>query len=180
MKYLLIAFLLICFALRAEPYLVLKTSAGELVAELYPTVAPQTVSQICRLVEAGLYDTTPFFRLERNFVLQTANVQGRALPLSVAQRALIQKIPGEFSHIKHQRGVLSMGREDHDINSAESSFSILLADAPHLDGKYTIFGKIIDGWKTLERIESLPRNARHQPEVPLEIIKAEIVIKSGR
>ena len=169
-----IAFLLAISPLAAAPYLLIQTSAGDLLVELYPDLAPQTVAQISNLVQAGLYDTTPFFRLERNFVLQTANVQGRSLPFTREQLALIHKIPAEFSSIKHQRGVLSMARQDHDPNSAETSFSILLADAPHLDGKYTIFGRLVDGWETLELIESMPRNSRNQPESRIEIRKAEI------
>ena len=157
------------------PYLVLHTSAGDLVAELYPDVAPGTVAQISKLVKAGLYDSTPFFRLERNVVLQTAMVQSRALPLTSAQLALLHKIPAEFSNIKHQRGILSLARYDHDPDSGESSFSILLADAPHLDGKYTIFGRLVGGWETLELIESMPRDSRNQPEPRIEILKAEVI-----
>ena len=158
-----------------NPYLVLHTSAGDLVAELYPEVAPRTVAQLSKLVQAGLYDSTPFFRLERNFVLQTALVQSRSLPLTPDQRALLCPIPAEFSKIKHERGVLSLARDDHNVNSGESSFSILLASAPHLDEQYTIFGRLIEGWDTLEKIESLPRDIRNRPAVLLEISKAEIL-----
>jgi cyclophilin family peptidyl-prolyl cis-trans isomerase len=158
----------------SAPFLVLHTSQGDLTAELYPEKAPETVLQISKLVEAGLYDTTPFFRLERDFVLQAAMVQSRKIPLSAEQKALLHKIPGEFSEIRHERGILSMARDDHDFNSAESSFSILLANAPHLDGSYTVFGKIIDGWHVLEQIESLPRDTRNRPLVDLQILKAEI------
>ena len=158
-----------------ESYLVLHTSSGDLVAELYPDAAPRTVSQISNLVKAGIYDSTPFFRLESNFVLQTAIVQSRLLPLSPMQCALLRKIPAEFNNIKHQRGVLSLARDDHDPDSGESSFSILLADAPHLDGQYTIFGRLVGGWNTLELIESMPRNSRHQPETRIEILTAEMV-----
>lgn len=172
-------FLFLFCQLTAAPYLLLHTSEGDLVAELYPDVAPQTVRQICKLARAGLYDTTPFFRLERNFVLQTAVVQSRSLPLTMEQRNLIHPIPGEFSQIEHQRGVLSMGRQDNDPDSAESSFSILLADAPHLDGKYTIFGRLVDGWETLRKIELMPRNARNEPTIRIEIRQAKIVEKKS-
>ena len=174
MSAVLLFFLSATSLLAVPSYLLLRTSAGDLLVELYPDLAPQTVAQVSKLVNAGLYDTTPFFRLERNFVLQTTTVQGRSLPLTPEQLALIHKIPAEFSTIKHQRGVLSMARQDHDPNSAETSFSILLADAPHLDGKYTIFGRLVDGWKTLETIESMPRNSKNQPQTRIEIRKAEI------
>lgn len=159
-----------------RPYLLLHTTAGDLLAELHPDLAPKTVEQIIRLVKGGLYDSTPFFRLEQNFVLQTANVQGRSLPITSEQQLLIQRIPAEFGGLKHQRGMLSMARADGDVNSAESSFSILLADAPHLDTHYATFGKLVRGWDTLKVLEATPReNSTTKPAKRIEILKAEIL-----
>ena len=111
--------------------------------------------------------------IEPNFVLQTANAYARAKPLTDFQRAMLQKIPGEFGG-KHERGVLSMAREDNDPNSAESSFSILLGDAPHLDGQYTTFGKLVRGWEVLKKLESAARDDKNTPTPKLEIVRASI------
>jgi cyclophilin family peptidyl-prolyl cis-trans isomerase len=157
----------------ARPQLILRTSAGDLRAELYPDVAPQTVAQILKLAKAGVYNHTPFHRIEPNFVAQITNVYGRSQPLRPDQQAMVQKIPGEFSGVKHERGVLSMAREDKDPNSGETSFSILLSQAPHLDGKYTVFGKVTQGWDVLKALENTPRTSAFQPTRTTEIIKAE-------
>ena len=125
--------------------IVIRTNAGDLVVVLYPRVAPQHVGQILELVRLGAYDTAEFFRVVPGFLVQTSEVDYRRLPLSEAQRAAIKNIPLELSELVHRRGMLTMARREDDQNSGRTSFSILLADAPHLDGKYTIFGHL-EGW----------------------------------
>ncbi|HMX29521.1 MAG TPA: peptidylprolyl isomerase, partial [Blastocatellia bacterium] len=87
----------------------------------------------------------------------------------------IRPLKGEFSQTrKHIRGVLSMARTD-DPNSALTSFFIVLAPAANLDGKYSIFGKVVDGFETLDRIEKVPRGADGQtPTERVELIEAAI------
>ncbi len=152
----------------------LKTSLGEMTFVLYPQVAPQTVEQILRLVRAGAYDSIRIFRVEPGFVAQLTTVQDRQTPLTSEQQALIHKIPAEFSAMHHHRGILSMARQDNDINSGESSFSILLGDAPHLDGKYTVFGELESGADVLSAIEKAPRNG-NAPVTRIDILKADVV-----
>src|SRR6185369_7440944 len=81
----------------------------------------------------------------------------------------------EFSSIRHVRGVLSMAREDADINSAETSFSILLGPAPHLDGKYTVFGRLEAGEAVLEEMVKVPRGALMRPVTRLDVTRAEVI-----
>jgi cyclophilin family peptidyl-prolyl cis-trans isomerase len=157
--------------------IVLQTQYGDLVLALFPQVAPKTTAQVLKLARAGLYDSTHFYRLEKGFVLQTSNVQDRTLPLSPAQAQLIHKIPGEFSRVPHLRGMLSMARWD-DPNSAESSFSILLGSAPHLNGKYTVFGALVGGFDVLREIEKLEVNGT-SPKERLEIESARVVDESA-
>ncbi|PIA62619.1 hypothetical protein AQUCO_00200552v1 [Aquilegia coerulea] len=97
------------------------------------------------------------FQVDKGFVAQVADVVGgRQAPLNEEQREEAEKtVVGEFSDVKHVRGILSMGRFS-DPNSASSSFSILLGDAPHLDGQYAIFGKLTKGDDTLRKLEQLP------------------------
>src|SRR5207247_2900187 len=104
----------------------LKTSLGDMTFKLYSMVAPVTVAQIMKLVRAGAYDSTRIFRVEPGFVAQLSTVQDRLTPLTPEQRGLLSKLPAEFSALVHQRGVLSMARQDNNVNSGESSFSILL------------------------------------------------------
>lgn len=115
---------------------VFQTNYGDIEFGFYPSVAPNTVDHIFKLVRLGCYNSNHFFRVDKGFVAQVADViGGRSAPLNEKQRVVAEKtIVGEFSDVKHVRGILSMGRYS-DPNSAQSSFSILLGDAPHLDGE---------------------------------------------
>src|SRR6185436_7315530 len=120
---------------------VLHTIAGDVVLAFYPDAAPGHVQQILALARAGVFDTTHFFRIEPNFVAQISVAEDRTTPLTESQKGLIHKLKAELHPtLKHHRGTLSMAHADGDVDSGETSFSILLADAPHLDGQYTIFG----------------------------------------
>ncbi|KAM7484346.1 hypothetical protein LguiA_000355 [Lonicera macranthoides] len=136
---------------------VFQTNYGDIEFGFYPSVAPQTVDHIFKLVRLGCYNTNHFFRVDKGFVAQVADVVGgRTAPMNEVQREEAEKtVVGEFSDVKHVRGILSMGRFS-DPNSAQSSFSMLLGDAPHLDGQYAIFGKVTKGDETLKKLEQLP------------------------
>ncbi|XP_052881667.1 peptidyl-prolyl cis-trans isomerase CYP23 isoform X2 [Gossypium arboreum] len=109
------------------------------------------------------------FQVDRGFVAQVADVaSGRSAPMNEEQRKEAEKtIVGEFSDVKHVRGILSMGRYS-DPDSAQSSFSILLGDAPHLDGQYAIFGKVTKGDETLRKLEELPTRREGIFVMPVE------------
>ncbi|XP_016459120.1 peptidyl-prolyl cis-trans isomerase CYP23 [Nicotiana tabacum] len=136
---------------------VFQTNYGDIEFGFYPSVAPKTVEHIFKLVRLGCYNTNHFFRVDKGFVAQVADVVGgRSAPMNEEQRAEAEKtVVGELSEVKHVRGILSMGRYD-DPDSGTSSFSMLLGDAPHLDGKYAIFGKVTKGDETLRKLEQLP------------------------
>ncbi|XP_050203900.1 peptidyl-prolyl cis-trans isomerase CYP23 isoform X2 [Mercurialis annua] len=136
---------------------VFQTNYGDIEFGFYPNVAPKTVEHIYKLVRLGCYNTNHFFRVDKGFVAQVADVVGgRSAPMNEVQRREAEKtVIGEFSKVKHVRGILSMGRYS-DPNSASSSFSMLLGDAPHLDGQYAIFGKVTKGDDTLTKLEQLP------------------------
>ncbi len=152
---------------------VFHTLAGDLVFAFYPGVAPKTVEQFLKLTRNGIFDTAHFRRLEPGFVLQIGSADDRIIPLNEIQRAIIKKLPAEFSKLQHRRGILSMARYDDDINSATTSFSILLGDAPHLDGQYTIFGELEYGWEVLEVLEGVPINPDKTPKFRLSVSYAE-------
>jgi cyclophilin family peptidyl-prolyl cis-trans isomerase len=136
----------------------LRTVAGDIVFAVYPHVALENSKQLINMVAHGFFTDTHFHRVEPGFVLQHAGVRDRRSPLTNEQIAMLKKLPAERSTAKHVRGVISMARDDGDPNSAESSFSIILGSAPHLDGNYTIIGEVIDGWDVIEMIEKMPLN----------------------
>ncbi|KAL9225916.1 hypothetical protein vseg_001790 [Gypsophila vaccaria] len=150
---------------------VFQTNYGDIEFGFYPTVAPKTVEHIFKLVSLGGYNTNHFFRVDKGFVAQVAAVVGgRTAPMNAEQRVEAEKtVVGEFSEVKHVRGILSMGRHD-DPDSASSSFSMLLGDAPHLDGKYAIFGKVTKGDETLRKLEELPTRREGIFVMPMERI----------
>ena len=126
---------------------------------------------IIDLARRGLYNTNHFFRVDKGFVAQVADVVGgRTAPMDAHQQAIArQTVPGEFSEIKHVRGTLSMARYD-DPNSGTSSFSILLGDAPHLDTKYAVFGRIVSGDDALRAMEAMPTRREGMFVMPQERI----------
>ena len=161
---------------RSRERVVLRTNAGDLVLVLYPRVAPQHVGQILELVRLGAYDTTEFFRVVPRFLVQTAEVEYQRLPLSEAQRGAIKNIPLELSELVHRRGMVTMARQEDDQNSARTSFSILLADAPHLDGKYIVFGHLEGGYDVLDEMAAVLTDESNKPLERIEILKAEVVL----
>lgn len=156
----------------ADEKIVLRTIAGDLVLGLYSDVAPRHTAQIIRLVQDGVYDGTHFYRLHPNFVLQTSTAQDRIVPLTSHQADLIRPLEAEFSQRRHVRGVLSMARDDGNPNSAETSFSILLGDAPHLDQNYTVFGELLAGWDVIDEMLKVPQLTKDSPSVRLTINSA--------
>lgn len=123
----------------------------KIVAELYPQVAPQTVNNFISLVNKGFYNGLTFHRIIRGFMIQGG------CPLGNGTGGPGYSVKGEFASngikndLKHERGVLSMARAQNP-DSAGSQFFIMHADAPHLDGNYAAFGKVIEGMDVVDEI----------------------------
>lgn len=123
----------------------------KIVAELYPLVAPQTVNSFISLVNKGFYNGLTFHRIIRGFMIQGG------CPLGNGTGGPGYAVKGEFAangiknDLKHERGVLSMARAQNP-DSAGSQFFIMHADAPHLDGNYAAFGKVIEGMDVVDEI----------------------------
>ena len=145
---------------------VMTTEYGEIVLGFYPTVAPKTVAHIIKLFRMGGYDTNHVFRVDKGFVAQVQGVDGgrRAMMSKALRHEAKRNVPDEFSgtptstfpELKHVRGMLSMGKFD-EPGSGTSSFSMLLGKAPSLDGKYTIFGRVVSGDQVRVRTQHVPR-----------------------
>jgi len=154
---------------------ILHTSLGDLVVALEPDLAPEHVRNFLKLTQTGWYDHTIFHRVVPGFVVQGGLSQGRAGNQTHYADKWIRPLKGEFSATrKHTRGVLSMARAG-DPDSALTSFFIVLAPAPNLDGKYSIFGKVVDGFDTLDKMEKVQRGPDGQtPIEKIELIEAVI------
>ena len=158
-----------------ERRVVMRTAYGDMEFALFPEVAPVTVAHVLDLIRFGLYDTNNIFRIDKGFVAQVSEVTQRRVPVDVAAMEVATKnVPGEFRPelLRHVRGVLSMGRRD-DPDSGTSSFSILLGDAPHLDGQYTAFGCATKGDDVLRILETLPTRTEGMFVMPLHRVEVE-------
>ena len=162
----------------ADERILLRTNRGDLVLALYPDVAPRHVAQILALARLGVYDSTWFHRVDPTFVAQLTDAANRLHPLTPEQQSALHRIPAELSTtLRHRPGTLSMARYDDDLDSAESSFSILLEPAPHLDGKYTIFGELERGADVLRAIAEAPRNG--VTPVDRIVVEQAVVLTAG-
>ncbi len=136
---------------------VLKTSAGEMVVEFWPDVAPKTVENFKKLANDGFYDGTAFHRIIKGFMIQGGDPNTKYLDKesSYGTGGPGYKVQAEFNDRPHVRGVISMARSA-DPNSAGSQFFICLGTASSLDRQYTAFGKLIKGLDVLDTIGSTP------------------------
>jgi peptidyl-prolyl cis-trans isomerase B (cyclophilin B) len=151
----------------------LHTSLGDITLEMDPELAPEHVRNFLKLVESGWYDHTAFHRIIPGFVIQGGVGSTRADNKPHPADKWVHKLKGEFSRTAlHIRGALSMARTS-DPDSADTSFFIVLGPATHLDGKYTIFGKVVDGFDTIELIEKTARHGE-TPDKRIELIEAAI------
>ena len=142
---------------------------GIIKLELDEKAAPKTVKNFRKLVKEHFYDGLIFHRVIKGFMIQGGDPSGTGMGGSK------ETIPGEFSAngfnnpLKHTAGVISMART-MDPDSASSQFFIMHKDAPHLDGQYAAFGKVVEGMEVVDRIASVPVDFRDKPLNP-QIIK---------
>jgi len=137
----------------ANEVAVIKTSEGEMIAEFWPDVAPNTVENFKKLARSGFYDGTAFHRIVKGFMIQGGDPLTKD-PTKESRYGTGDpgyKIKAEFNDRSHERGVLSMARSS-DPDSAGSQFFICLANVSRLDHQYTTFGKIIKGDDVLGKI----------------------------
>ncbi len=147
---------------------------GVIKAELYPEIAPNSVNNFISLVSSGFYNGLIFHRVIPGFMIQGGDPQGTGMggPGYHIKGEFMQN--GFVNELKHERGVLSMARA-MDPNSAGSQFFIMHKAAPHLDGAYAAFGKVIEGLEVVDRIaktvtdmEDRPRKDQRMKTVTVE------------
>ena len=145
----------------------------QIMLELYPEVAPNTVNNFVALANSGFYDGLIFHRVIRGFMIQGG------CPLGTGTGGPGYGIKGEFAQngfkntLKHTRGVISMARA-MDPNSAGSQFFIMHADAPHLDGAYAAFGQVTSGMEVVDEIADEYTDYRDKPYEPQVMAKVRV------
>ena len=160
----------------ANPIAIIEMYNGDvMVAELYPEIAPNTVSNFVSLANSGFYNGVIFHRVIEGFMIQGGD------PTGMGTGGPNYRIAGEFSangfknDLKHTRGVLSMARSMMP-NSAGSQFFIMHANSPHLDGQYAAFGKLTEGFDVLDKIATTPTTPSDRPieEQRIKSIKVDV------
>lgn len=142
--------------------------------ELYPEIAPETCANFEKLVKAGFYNGLTFHRVIKGFMIQGGCPKGNGMG------GPGWTIRGEFAanghknDLKHTKGVLSMART-MDPNSAGSQFFIMHEAAPHLDGQYAAFGKVVNGLDVVDEIANVRTGWADKPSQPVVMEKVEIV-----
>ena len=129
-----------------ENTLYMDLEHGRVVIEMRPDLAPKHVEQIKRLARSGFYDGVVFHRVIDGFMAQGGD------PTGTGTGGSGNNLPAEFSREPHVRGVASMARTQ-DPNSADSQFFIMFAPAPHLDGQYTVWGKVTEGMEFVDKLK---------------------------
>ncbi|HAW16503.1 MAG TPA: peptidylprolyl isomerase [Clostridiales bacterium] len=153
----------------ANPIVTITMADGGVIkAELYPEIAPETVQNFIKLAGNGFYNGLTFHRVIPGFMIQGGCPDGTGMG------GPGYTIKGEFASngfrndLRHTRGVLSMARA-MDPNSAGSQFFIMHENAPHLDGQYAAFGKVIEGMDVVDRIASVRTDYNDKPLEPVVI-----------
>ena len=141
-------------------------NGGVIRIELDDSAAPITAENFRKLVREGFYDGLTFHRIIRGFMIQGGD------PTGTGAGGSKETITGEFASnghpnpLKHTRGVISMART-MDPDSASSQFFIMHQDAPHLDGQYAAFGRVVEGIEVVDEIASVPTDFLDKPHTPV-------------
>jgi peptidylprolyl isomerase len=145
-----------------ENILYLDLTYGRVVIQLRPDLAPQHVARIKALVRQGFYNGIVFHRVIPGFMAQTGD------PTGTGTGGSGKNLPAEFSREPYVRGTIGMARTQ-DPNSGDSQFFIMFAPAPHLNGQYTVWGKVIEGMQFVDKIKP-----GQPPQNPDKIVKMQV------
>ena len=143
---------------------ILTTSAGEMVLEFWPDVAPGHVENFKKLARQGFYDGTCFHRVIKDFMVQGGdpNTKDDSKQRLWGTGGPGYQIKAEFNDTAHKRGVVSMARSS-DPNSAGSQFFVCVGDSAFLDRQYSAFGRVVRGLEVADKIVNAPRDGRDNP-----------------
>jgi cyclophilin family peptidyl-prolyl cis-trans isomerase len=151
----------------------MKTTLGTVRIQMEPEWAPEHVRNFLKLVSTGWYEGVAFHRVVKGFVAQGGMPDQRAGGQGHVADRWVRTVKREFrDDLKHTRGIISMARGD-DPDSADTSFFVVLGDAPHLDGKYSAFGRVIEGAEVMEGFDAEPVTGE-APQRRVEVISARV------
>jgi len=154
----------------------LHTSRGDIKLEIFCETVPKTAENFLALCASDFYNGSPFHRIIPNFILQGGSPASD--PKSKTSTSIYDTPNQLFEDeirpaLRHNaRGIVSMANKGPATNG--SQFFITLAAAPHLDGKNTVFGKVLEGWQVLDQLEELPVDKKSRPQERVEITKVTI------
>ena len=157
----------------ASDTLYLDLKDGRVVIDMRPDLAPKHVARIKELVRKGFYDGLAFHRVIPGFMAQTGDPRGDGTGGSG------HKLPAEFSEEPHVRGTVAMARS-RSPDSADSQFFIVFEPAPHLDGQYTVWGKVTSGMEFVDRIKKGAAHENGAVQNPDKIVKMQLAEDEGR
>ena len=159
----------------SNPIVTITMEDGRIMrGELYPEKAPNTVNNFIALANSGFYDGVVFHRVIPGFMIQGGDPSGNGTggPGWHIKGEFLQN--GVNNPIKHTRGVISMARSMNP-NSAGSQFFIMHKDAPHLDGQYAAFGKVVAGMEVVDKIASVRTDWNDKPTTPVKMKTVELI-----
>lgn len=145
-------------------------SFGSMLIEIDTEAAPVTAANFLELVDKGFYNGLTFHRIVPKFVIQGGDPSGNGTGGSGKNIRGEFKANGWDNPIAHTKGVISMARAQ-DFNSASSQFFIMVGDAPHLDGNYAAFGRVVEGYEVADTISKLPHTGKNLGLEPVVISK---------
>jgi len=129
--------------------IVIDTTKGRIVIKLRPDLAPQHAERLKQLAREGYYNNVPFHRVMDGFMAQTGDGQN----FNGTGGSKYPNLKQEFSNVHFKRGIVGMARRGDSVDSANSQFFIMFADAPSLDGQYTVIGEVVQGMDIVDKLK---------------------------
>jgi peptidyl-prolyl cis-trans isomerase B (cyclophilin B) len=159
----------------SETVAILHTSMGDIILGFYPDAAPNHVDNFLDLSRSKFYDGTLFHRVFGGFMIQGGDPLTKDNnPANDGNGNGPRRIKAEFGSLPHTRGVLSMARRDKYPDSASCQFFIVHQDANSLDGKYSVFGYVMEGMDVVDRIAVTPTNENGRPNEDVVIHSVKV------
>src|SRR6478736_6694663 len=125
--------------------IVIDTTKGRIVFKLRTDLAPRHAERIKQLAREGYYNNVPFHRVMDGFMAQTGN-----------GRSKYPNLKAEFSNVPFKRGIVGMARRGDSVDTANSQFFFMFADAPSLNGQYTVIGEVVSGMDVVDKLKKAP------------------------
>jgi peptidylprolyl isomerase len=148
----------------------LDTKDGRVVIKLRTDIAPKHAERIKTLIREKFYDNVPFHRVIAGFMAQTGDGEKG----NGTGNSKYPNLTAEFSNVPYRRGVVGMARKGNDVNSANSQFFIMFAEAPSLNGQYTVIGEVLSGMDVVDRIKKGNEAAGGAVTDPDRIVRIQV------